>query len=859
MATLSIKAEASVFEASNFINENSKETYVQSNIESYDFELFDKEAREIFNSDKDHIVIKNFPIRPNYKVNLILSKQSSAFTKNVEINYFKDGKKVKLERPNKSKYYGSIEGHSPSDIFISYSSLGLVGYIQDETGQMYDISGNMQDLGKAIITHSVTETTIGKSLDNELVNPCGIDELPEINHSEYDFDIDYTQEKKSDKIQKTDLLEVKIAADGNFEFYLMFCVEVTGNSRNNWEEWYDFITPEQHAEALERTIDYIENVMSATSRIYVRELDIIVKAPYITIFTEPFDDPYFEYFGTSLDVKLSAMPNIWSKRSGEAIDRTLATVFTDIRRQPQGSRFAGIAMSGANYNGVLCQKNQGYSTLGLNGRSNFPSLSYSSDVGTTAHELGHNFGAPHTHSCYWQNRGFDLIDSCETGTTFPNPNEQCLNPEDRRPRVNATIMSYCHTFGSVIFNFHPRLRKQIRENAVEAMEFCVKIPSEPVVKLVSPFGNETYFGGSEINIKFNAANVPLSKLFFSTNNGSDWSEIGIVNTAEDTIFKWSVPYEFGDKNKVRIESLTDASIFDESLLPFRITYLSITAEFPKPNTKIGYLSDHNVRWSRNNVDNVTVKYSTDNGKTYETVSENINENSMIINFPDVATKEAILSVQSVDFSNTVLEVLFELGRESVVFNSPMLSDVLNINRLEHRVKFNQDFFDEEFDVWFRRNQTGNWVKLNNFINKVNLETNEFLWKFSSDIEQGDRGELEARLTSGEVVGETGVFNFDAFTSVGLSRSRMFNINSITPNPASNTFKLVISNSEERLVSTNIRIIGVGGKEYKNISVGYISTGKTPIEIDVDDLLVGTYYIMIESDKHKDVQQLKVVR
>jgi len=62
------------------------------------------------------------------------------------------------------------------------------------------------------------------------------------------------------------------------------------------------------------------------------------------------------------------------------------------------------------------------------------------------------------------------------------------------------------------------------------------------------------------------------------------------------------------------------------------------------------------------------------------------------------------------------------------------------------------------------------------------------------------------------------------------------------------------------MNTTIRIIGTDGKVHRTIANKFMGSGaSSPIKIDVSELSVGTYYVIIESDKYKDVQQLKVIR
>jgi hypothetical protein len=94
---------------------------------------------------------------------------------------------------------------------------------------------------------------------------------------------------------------------------------------------------------------------------------------------------------------------------------------------------------GVAYLDVLCNKFWGVAFSGITGSyNNVPTYSWS--VMVTAHELGHNLGSPHTHSCTW-NGNNTRIDNCggNAGYTEGNCNS---NPVD--PPAGGTVMSYCH-------------------------------------------------------------------------------------------------------------------------------------------------------------------------------------------------------------------------------------------------------------------------------------------------------------------------------------------------------------------------------------------------------------------------------
>ena len=89
----------------------------------------------------------------------------------------------------------------------------------------------------------------------------------------------------------------------------------------------------------------------------------------------------------------------------------------------------------------LCSKGRGISgqlALSHNGYT-----SYSWDVNVIAHEVGHNLGSRHTHSCVWPGGPIDGCASVEDGVCDRGPT----------PQNGGTIMSYCHQVEAVGINF----------------------------------------------------------------------------------------------------------------------------------------------------------------------------------------------------------------------------------------------------------------------------------------------------------------------------------------------------------------------------------------------------------------------
>ena len=92
---------------------------------------------------------------------------------------------------------------------------------------------------------------------------------------------------------------------------------------------------------------------------------------------------------------------------------------------------------------VLCGANP-YAYSDINNLHD-PYPTYSWDVQVVTHELGHNFGSPHTHDCAWGTNGTEQIDDCGNIAQGGGPCYDSDNPIV--PSNGGTIMSYCHLNG----------------------------------------------------------------------------------------------------------------------------------------------------------------------------------------------------------------------------------------------------------------------------------------------------------------------------------------------------------------------------------------------------------------------------
>jgi hypothetical protein len=110
---------------------------------------------------------------------------------------------------------------------------------------------------------------------------------------------------------------------------------------------------------------------------------------------------------------------------------------------------------GIAYVNVLCSNFSNYAVSASLGTNIVPFPNYSWNVNVVAHEMGHNFGSPHTHSCSWNGNGTQ-IDDCgnqylyNTGQNYGS----CFDQSNPIIPNDGSVMSYCHlsTGNGISFN-----------------------------------------------------------------------------------------------------------------------------------------------------------------------------------------------------------------------------------------------------------------------------------------------------------------------------------------------------------------------------------------------------------------------
>lgn len=188
--------------------------------------------------------------------------------------------------------------------------------------------------------------------------------------------------------------------------------------------------------------------------------------------------------------------------------------------------------------------------------------------------------------------------------------------------------------------------------------FTITSGASSTILVLSPNGGEIWQVGSNYNIAWTSTGVSFVNIDYSINNGSSWSTI-VTNSpsAGNSNYQWTVPNTPSNQCKVRITDVANPSILDQSDNVFTILgsgSTAITVISPNGNEIWQVGLPYYVIWNSNNVTNIRIDYSIDDGFSwipvvYSTPANTGNYSWIIPNTPSPDCKVKISDVANPAF------------------------------------------------------------------------------------------------------------------------------------------------------------------------------------------------------------------
>lgn len=798
-------------------------------------------ASEIFAAGTKNMVITNVPVPPNGTAALHLQLSAPVFDANSQFLWAtKDGRKRITVSPIYS-YKGSVEGEPGSKVSLHYSEGDLTGFITHADGSRTIVGKASEYRAVDGATPHIFESEGANARPLALSNfTCGSEFLPADEKEAVTSMAMPSSIKNGESIQALTLKELRLAIVLREDIDSV--LKLQG------------LTTEQVAQ-------YFAKIVAAMSQVYEEELGAHMYIGYLLAFTTEEPSGYL-YNGREPQKLLNEFSLDWSSGYTD-VERTVAHLYC-IKRPVGGIYVGGIAYGGQS-GSRLCntghQGGYGVSTLDLYNGQNIPGDANSRnafvwDVYVATHEIGHNVGAAHTHSCYWS----PPVDTCQL---ISDGTDACYNSPDLRRVRPGTIMSYCHLVNGSItpLTFGDRVAERMR-TWIDAS--CMKAVSEPMVRITSPRGHDEWAGGQKVPIKWVSAMVSAVNLDYSRNGESDWVSIAKNLNSADGTYLWTLPAIGGPTFWIRISSSSDANVQNISLASYTIN-VPLAINSPQGGERLGTGTTFQIRWAKDNsVNSVKILFSSNDGTDWSEVATGQTGQSYTWTVGDVATTTA--RIKLVSTTNSKIEAIsepFAIGVPSFKLMLPKEGAEI-CNNFDNQYNWAADFVDririqysvDDGTTWRNAIQSitvpaSQWqiFSRNSGLGSVAVGTKVKLRVLESVSEQV----LDTRneLTIAECSGVTGV-NDQTVSLNGLT------IEKATPNPANGSTLLTIHHSKELMASV-VAVDAAGSERVLVQNITLSGAGVSAISISLDTLPQGAYSIVVRGDGVQADIPVRVVR
>jgi hypothetical protein len=201
------------------------------------------------------------------------------------------------------------------------------------------------------------------------------------------------------------------------------------------------------------------------------------------------------------------------------------------------------------------------------------------------------------------------------------------------------------------------------------------VPLPPSVTVTAPNGGETWAEGSEQTITWSTTgSVNAVLIEFSNDNGSTYQTVA-TSEPNDGAYAWTVPSGSASSIcKIRISSVTNGAITDESDATFTIITPTLTVSTPNGGEQWLIGSSQDITWTDNTgLSEVKIELSTNNGGAWTTITASTpNTGSYNWTVPDSPSANCLIRISDpADGSpSDVSNAVFTITSPTLVLTAP---------------------------------------------------------------------------------------------------------------------------------------------------------------------------------------------
>jgi hypothetical protein len=243
------------------------------------------------------------------------------------------------------------------------------------------------------------------------------------------------------------------------------------------------------------------------------------------------------------------------------------------------------------------------------------------------------------------------------------------------------------------------------------------------IVVASPNGEEEWDGGGNVDLRWGTfGNVGNVKLDYTTDDGKTWTTI-VDSTANDGVYSWPLANVSSTASRIRVTQVSGGTPSDESNLNFTIIGSSgggtLTVTAPNGGETLTPGNDYNIRWTSSGVtDTIRIRYSTDGGKNYVRIADNLpNTGSWTWNVPNVTSSQCMVRINAINTDGTPndeSDAVFGIGTSatpaSLTVTSPNGGEFLSIGS-NHSIRWTSESVTDLIRIRYSTDGGANWIKI----------------------------------------------------------------------------------------------------------------------------------------------------
>jgi len=192
--------------------------------------------------------------------------------------------------------------------------------------------------------------------------------------------------------------------------------------------------------------------------------------------------------------------------------------------------------------------------------------------------------------------------------------------------------------------------------------------------VIYPNGGQHWQVGEQHNLIWGGLHEGNINVYYSVDGGETWNLIS-SNVPVLSSISWVTPNQPSSECLIKVEDVSDNTIFDISESFFTIADIHFLT--PITDLELSPMTNYNISWNSQQVSNVNIEYSTDNGSTWHSnlIIENFLASTGIYNWfiPNIVS-EFVLHIYDSEYPNIDDLVYFEVTNRYIDLTYPLGSE-----------------------------------------------------------------------------------------------------------------------------------------------------------------------------------------